>query len=410
MYLDDGLGVHDDQELCSSMVLQVKNDLINSGFVPKAEKSLWTPTKNLTWLGTNIDTENGVFSIPNSRIQKIMSTISDIDQCLTKRGKVFVRLVASLVGQIISTSLVVGNIVYLMTKHLSIDINRAHSWNSYICLSDDSIEQINFWRFNMNNVNFKYFKTDVSCHTIVYSDASNTGYGGYTVDNPYNVAHGMWSENQISNSSTWKELTAVRNVLLSLIEFLHGKNIKWFTDNQNVVNIVSKGSTKTVLQKLSLDIFNACIKHSVNIDIVWIPRTENERADYLSRIVDSDDWGISEFVFQIVETLWGPHEVDWFASDDNYKLIVFYSRFWNVYSAGVDAFTVDWRGINGLFVPPVSLIPRVLVYMRQCGAVGTLILPYWPSASYWPMLCPSGDGFISEVIDFIDLSIFKDAL
>ena len=60
-------------------------------------------------------------------------------------------------------------------------------------------------------------------------------------------------------------------------------------------------------------------------------------------------------------------------------------------------------------VPPVSLIPRVLVYMRQCGAVGTLILPYWPSASFWPMLCPSGDGFISEVLDSIDLPTFKDA-
>ncbi|CAG2207949.1 unnamed protein product [Mytilus edulis] len=42
--------------------------------------------------------------------------------------------------------------------------------------------------------------------------------------------------------------------------------------------------------------------------MVWIPRTENERADYLSRIIDSDDWAISEFVFQIVESLWGPHE------------------------------------------------------------------------------------------------------
>ena len=143
--------------------------------------------------------------------------------------------------------------------------------------------------------------------------------------------------------------------------------------------------------------------------MVWIPRAENDRADYLSRIVDQDDWGISIFIFDLIETLWGPHEIDWFASDDNFKLTVFYSRFWNVYSTGVDAFTVDWHGINGLFVPPVSLIPRVLAYMRQCRAIGTLILPFWPSASYWPMLCPSGKDFISEVVDFIDLPTNKDA-
>ncbi|XP_063416792.1 uncharacterized protein LOC134699035 [Mytilus trossulus] len=409
MYLDDGLGVHDDKELCIEMSIQVKKDIISSGFVPKAEKSMWTPTKNLTFLGTNIDTDKSVFTIPENRIDKIMSTISDIDLCLTKSGKVFVRKVASLVGQIISTSPVIGNIVYLMTKHLSIAINSVHSWNSYIHLSVESIDQINFWRFNLHKANVKPFKTDVSWQTIVYSDASNTGYGGYIVENPYNIAHGMWLESEVSTSSTWKELTAVKNVFLSLIDFLSDKNVKWFTDNQNVVSIVSKGSTKSVLQKLALDIFSTCIKHNVNIDMVWIPRTENERADYLSRIIDSDDWAISEFVFQIVESLWGPHEVDWFASDDNFKLHVFYSRFWNENSSGVDAFTVDWRGINGLFVPPVSLIPRVLMYMRQCKAVGTLILPYWPSASFWPMLCPFGDGFISEVVDSIDLPTYKNA-
>jgi hypothetical protein len=45
-----------------------------------------------------------------------------------------------------------------------------------------------------------------------------------------------------------------------------------------------------------------------------------------------------------------------------------------MYSTGVDAFTVDWHGVNGLFVPSIFLIPRVLKYMRQCRAIGTLIV------------------------------------
>lgn len=47
--------------------------------------------------------------------------------------------------------------------------------------------------------------------------------------------------------------------------------MKWFTDNQNVVHIVTKGSTKTVLQKLALDMFSTCLKYNINIDMVWIP-------------------------------------------------------------------------------------------------------------------------------------------
>jgi hypothetical protein len=37
MYLDDGLGIEEDDELCEAVINQVKCDLINSGFVPKVE-------------------------------------------------------------------------------------------------------------------------------------------------------------------------------------------------------------------------------------------------------------------------------------------------------------------------------------------------------------------------------------
>ena len=51
MYLD-GLGIEQVDELCKAVLSQVKCDLINSGFVPKVEQSLWKPTKRLIWLGT----------------------------------------------------------------------------------------------------------------------------------------------------------------------------------------------------------------------------------------------------------------------------------------------------------------------------------------------------------------------
>ena len=46
---------------------------------------------------------------------------------------------------------------------------------------------------------------------------------------------------------------------------------------------------------------------------------KNDKAD-LSCIVDYDDWSISEYIYQIIEFNWGPHEVDWFASDHNFTL------------------------------------------------------------------------------------------
>jgi hypothetical protein len=48
------------------------------------------------------------------------------------------------------------------------------------------------------------------------------------VENPSDIAHGMWSNNESMKSSTWKELTAVKNILFSINKFLHNKRIKWF--------------------------------------------------------------------------------------------------------------------------------------------------------------------------------------
>jgi hypothetical protein len=196
MYLDDGIGVHIDLQVCSTLSDAVRHDLILSGFVPKKEKYMWSPVQQLTILGYFIDTEIHFISIPEERPLKVFKTINLIEYKLETISKVPARLAASLVGQIVSVSYVIGNVTNIMTKYLSIDILDKQSLNSAICLSKESLDQIAFWKRNLRSANLKEFTFDLSCHTIVYSDASNTGYGGYMVENPNDIAHGMWSNNE----------------------------------------------------------------------------------------------------------------------------------------------------------------------------------------------------------------------
>jgi hypothetical protein len=49
----------------------------------------------------------------------------------------------------------------------------------------------------------------------------------------------------------------------------------------------------------------------------------------------------------------------------------------------------------------------VLVINKADIIYQTLIVPCWPSANYWSMLCPSGNGFIDQVIGYIDLPVAK---
>jgi hypothetical protein len=191
-------------------------------------------------------------------------------------------------------------------------------------------------------------------------------------------------------SSTWRELKAVYNVLQCFAPKLRGHVVKWFSDNQAVVRIVQVGSGKPHLQEGALSIFDVCFKNCIKLEMEWIPRDANEIADYISRIRDFDDWMVSPILFHFLDRMWGPHSVDCFASEQNHQLVRFHSRFWCPGSEAVDTFTVNWWNEVCWLVPPLYLVSRALGHAKACSAQGTLIVPYWKSAPFWPLLCPDG--------------------
>ena len=142
---------------------------------------------------------------------------------------------------------------------------------------------------------------------IVYSDASDSGFGGYLVQCGRENVSGSWTVGQMAGSSTLREILAVKLVLLSLVPKLTGSSAKWFTDNQNVPRILTCGSRKTHLRSEALDIYHICVNNGISIEMEWIPRNQNEQADYLSRFYDPDDWGLSLVSFRTIDEVWGPH-------------------------------------------------------------------------------------------------------
>ena len=54
----------------------------------------------------------------------------------------------------------------------------------------------------------------------------------------------------------------------------------------------------------------------------------------------------------------------------------------------MDCFTQDWgKECNNFVCPPPHLISAVLYHMESCKAKGTLVVPEWKSAPFWPLLC-----------------------
>ena len=163
-------------------------------------------------------------------------------------------------------------------------------------------------------------RPDPSAVRVVYSDASDTGYGGYCVEHGCHITTGKWQGDEVQQSSTCRELRAVHMTLDFSGPRLKNHRVRLFTDNQNVVRIVLHGSRKPLLQKEALAILSIGLQHQIRQEPEWIPREENEFADYLSRLCDSDDWMLNPDVFHELDARWGPHTVDRFADLQNCQI------------------------------------------------------------------------------------------
>jgi len=45
-----------------------------------------------------------------------------------------------------------------------------------------------------------------------------------------------------------------------------------------------------------MEIFSLSKEQNIAIDMEWIPRSDNEVAEYLSKIVDFDNWGVNVLI------------------------------------------------------------------------------------------------------------------
>jgi hypothetical protein len=154
-----------------------------------------------------------------------------------------------------------------------------------------------------------------------------------------------------------------------------------------------------------LPFFSICLKARIELDIQYIPRSLNKKADYLSKIIDYDDWEIKPQLFRLLEGKFGRHTVDCFADYNNCKVQIFYSKFGTQALRAYRCIVYSWEGGNALLVPPVPLDSRVLVFMHSCKAQDTFVVPYWPSAPFRPLLISRFSASIKDHIVFVGNSV-----
>eukprot|EP00731_Ephydatia_muelleri_P008282 Em0004g620a len=369
VYLVDGIVASQNERSANAASALVRDTLSRAGWVCNEEKSVWVPTHRLCWLGFTLDLEKGSISVPEGKVRALQHML----KVAAKQSSLVARDIASLIGRIVSMGLALGLVARFMTQALFGLLETRLAWCNMSPIIQEACEEITFWTESFDQFNAQPIWHRPAAARCVYSDASDTGYGGCTVEHGVHIAQGNWLPDEAVQSSTWRKLVAVGRVLESVAHKLSNLRVRWFTDNQNVVRILQVGSAKPHIQVEALRVFKACICYNIHLEPEWIPRDRNQLADYYSCIVDYDDWHIDPSVFAELDALWVPYSVDRFASSYNKQVERFNSHFAFPGSEAVDAFTVDWHEENNWWGPSPSLIPRVIRHAETCKAQGTLV-------------------------------------
>ena len=397
-YLDDGICFSRTEEEGLEASKHIRSDLWKAGAFWSVKKSLWVPTKQLEWLGVVWDTRDLSIAGAPHRVQKIKDSTS----LLISSDKVKVKSLASFTGQIVSLMEIVGNCCRLTTRCSQMAIASAPHWDAWVGISPSILEELKFWNANIDRLNKKCFLTEKPpvFLNVIASDASNSGCGSL-LNNEDTKALRLFSDEEKGKHSTYRELVAVWHALESFLSKISFSKVKMLVDNQSAARIIDVGSMKPDIHKIAMDIFFLCIENGITLEVEWIPREMNEAADSASRLadmVDTDDWQITSEFFSILNNRWGPITIDCFANYYNKKLPRFFSLFNSKGAEGVDAFSFNWCKETCLLVPPVSVAGRALRHLELCKARGILVVPFWPSAHFWPMLINEMSAYITDCI------------
>jgi hypothetical protein len=95
---------------------------------------------------------------------------------------------------------------------------------------------------------------------------------------------------------------------------------------------------------------------------IWVSRDNPflQKADCLSKGIDSDNWSVGVEDFSNLDVRFGPFTIDLFATCENKKTERFYSRSFERGNTGTDAFAQKLDGECAYAAPPVTFVMRAI--------------------------------------------------
>ena len=287
---------------------QLLTTLKELGWLVNFEKSSLEPEQLKEFIGYLIDNtgEKTIIKIPRNRITRLRK---DITRCL-KKETVSARALARIGGQCVSMYKCVFP-AKLQLRNLYRLLASKKSWSDTLLLDIGTKDDLNWWKSSLSEWNglvVQEHPIDIQLTT----DASSIAWGAWI---PGQSAQGFWTKDMSYQSSNYRELSAVWLGLLSLRKFLQDKTIQICSDNVTTIAFINHmGGSCKELDMIARHIHQLAINMNAKIVASYISGTRNWQANQLSRLNSTYEWRLHPNLFRLIESYWGPHQIDRFAS------------------------------------------------------------------------------------------------
>ncbi len=352
------------------------------------EKSVLVPAKRTVFLGYVLDTHIMGIALPADKRDNLRRAVRKWLNIAHNRRVCRVRRLASFIGSLDATRPAVP-IAGIYTRELRTAKDAAVSragWDGSTVLPPSVLPELEWWKHALAALkphSFVPFEPSAYLET----DASDRGWGGVLhIGTRRFTAAGNFSEEEVKLHINAKELRAVSYTLLALRPHVFRRDIRLRTDNTTTVAMVQRWrATQTLNAELR---FFAKVTQALRVRVraEHVPGVLNATADYLSRRWDRSDYQLHPRLFRLVQRRWGPFSIDAFATRINAQLPRYWSYHHDVGAVAVDALAQRWSDERVYGNPPFRLILRICRLLVRQAASATLIVPYWPSQAWWPVL------------------------
>ena len=373
--------------------------LAKTGFIVSQDKAQG-PCSRLKYLGLEVCSSQLSFIIPEQKIEKILASVNS----MLEPRRVKLRALASFLGFIQSCSKALGPVVRMRTRvcyhWLMLNVDSL-GYEVFLKLPEQVREELVFWRDNIHGLNGFHFSPSLSVaaetRLVVVTDSSKSGSFGYQFQDKYKILlRRSFSQEERKSSSTLRELLALKFIYTEAVATqFYGKKILHLTDNQAVESIMMSGSRKPNIQSIALAIFMACRDLKIDLKVEWRPRDNFllAHADLGSKSFDESNVSLSFDSFSYLLDHFSEVQinVDGFASFHNRKADIFFSKSEEPENTGTNFFSQRLFPSLGYYCfPPPGIILATILHLAMFRVTGLLVVPVWPSSSFWSSIAPVG--------------------